>query len=154
APPPFIIGDMNAKPQPRNAARIQRLLLNWFAVHKRDMPWRRTRDPYAILVSEFMLQQTQVSRVLPKYLEFLDRFSTVEALARASVSDVLKTWSGLGYNMRAIRLQKVAQEVGKRFEGVVPSEPSTLRTLPGIGAYSAAAIACFAYNAQVPTIDT
>ncbi|MSP78669.1 MAG: A/G-specific adenine glycosylase [Dehalococcoidia bacterium] len=133
--------------------RVHRLLLEWFATHKRDMPWRRTRDPFAILVSEFMLQQTQVARVTPKYEVFMTRFPTIEALAAASVSEVLKAWSGLGYNMRSIRLHRVAQEVVKSFGGTIPSAPDDLRKLPGIGAYSAAAVACFAFAAQMPTID-
>ena len=116
---------------------IAHLLLNWYERHGRaHLPWRRTRDPYSILVSEFMLQQTQVDRVLPKYEAFLARFPGVASLAAATTADVLRMWQGLGYNSRAVRLKQIAQMVVDRFGGVMPSDEQTLRSLPGIGPYS------------------
>jgi A/G-specific adenine glycosylase len=129
-------------------------LLAWYAVNRRDLPWRRTRDPYKILLSEMMLQQTQVPRVLPRWLAWLERFPTLEALAAAPTADVLREWSGLGYNSRAIRLQAVARHVVAEFGGRMPSDVATLRSLPGIGDYTARAVACFAYEQDVPVLDT
>jgi A/G-specific adenine glycosylase len=129
----------------------QTALLAWYGEHRRDLPWRRTHDPYAILVSEVMLQQTQVSRVVPRYLEWLERWPTVEALAAASPADVIRAWAGLGYNRRAVNLHRCAQEVARR--GGFPRDPAELRKLPGLGPYTAAAIACFAFGAQVAAPD-
>jgi A/G-specific adenine glycosylase len=126
--------------------------LAWYSQNARDLPWRHTHDPYAILVSEVMLQQTQVSRVLPRYEAWLARWPTAEALAAAEPADVIRAWDGLGYNRRAIRLHRCAAIVAER--GGFPSEPSELQQLPGIGAYTAAAIACFAFGAQVAAPDT
>jgi A/G-specific adenine glycosylase len=122
---------------------VRHELLAWFAVSGRDLPWRRTRDPYAILVSEVMLQQTQVARVVPRYLEWLARWPTVEALARAPVADVIRAWQGLGYNRRALNLHRAA--------AIVAAEgwPEDLTSLPGIGRYTADAVACFALGADV-----
>jgi A/G-specific adenine glycosylase len=131
---------------------MQELLLAWYSHNARDLPWRRTHDPYAILVSEVMLQQTQVSRVLPRYEAWLARWPTAEALASAEPADVIRAWDGLGYNRRAIRLHRCAAIVAER--GGFPREPSELRQLPGVGAYTAAAIACFAFGAQVAAPDT
>ena len=129
-------------------------MLAWYAANRRDLPWRRTRDPYHILLSEMMLQQTQVPRVLPRYLAWLERFPTLEELAAASTADVLREWSGLGYNSRAVRLQAIARQVVTRCGGRMPQEVEELLTLPGIGDYTARAIACFAYGRDVPVLDT
>jgi A/G-specific adenine glycosylase len=127
-------------------------LLAWYAANGRDLPWRRTRDPYAILVSEVMLQQTQVPRIVPRYEEWLERWPTAEALAAATPADVIRAWAGLGYNRRAVNLHRCAQRVAEL--GGFPREPAELRKLPGIGPYTAAAIACFAFGAQVAAPDT
>ena len=135
-------------------ARIRDGLLSWFREHARDLPWRQTRDPYAILVSEVMLQQTQVDRVLPYYTRFLERFPTVEDLANAATSDVICIWSGLGYNRRAVNLQRAARAIVDAHGGVFPDDPGDLKKLPGIGAYTAGAIAAFAHERDVAFLDT
>lgn len=140
--------------QPVHFARIRDGLLGWFSANARDLPWRRTRDPYAILVSEVMLQQTQVDRVLPYYSRFLERFPTVQELATAPTSDVIRIWSGLGYNRRAVNLQRAAIAVVNEFHGAFPPDPAELRKLPGIGAYTAGAIAAFAHERDVAFLDT
>jgi A/G-specific adenine glycosylase len=140
--------------QEARLARIQDGLLGWFNEHARDLPWRRTRDPYAILVSEVMLQQTQVDRVLPYYTRFLERFPTVEDLAAAATSDVIRFWSGLGYNRRAVNLQRAARAVVDELGGSFPDDPADLKKLPGIGAYTAGAIAAFAHERDVAFLDT
>lgn len=148
---------MTRHPDETRQARVARIrdgLLGWFKVHARDLPWRRTRDPYAILVSEVMLQQTQVDRVLPYYTRFLERFPTVEALATAATSDVIRIWSGLGYNRRAVNLQRAARAVVDVLGGSFPEDPAELKKLPGIGAYTAGAIAAFAYEQDVAFLDT
>ena len=127
-------------------------VLAWYGGNARNLPWRHTHDPYAILVSEVMLQQTQVSLVVPRYLEWLERWPTAEALAAATPADVILAWSGLGYNRRAVNLHRCAQEVAAR--GGFPQEPSELAKLPGIGPYTAAAVACFAFGAQIAAPDT
>jgi A/G-specific adenine glycosylase len=134
--------------------RIRDGLLGWFKENARELPWRRTRDPYAILVSEVMLQQTQVDRVLPYYSRFLERFPTVEDLAAAPTSDVIRIWSGLGYNRRAVNLQRAARAVVDEFGGSFPEDPAELKKLPGIGAYTAGAIAAFAHEQDVAFLDT
>jgi A/G-specific adenine glycosylase len=131
---------------------MQERLLAWYRESGRDLPWRHTRDPYAILVSEVMLQQTQVARIVPRYLEWLERWPTVEALAAATPADAIRTWSGLGYNRRAVNLHRCAQAVVAR--GGFPREPAELEKLPGIGPYTAAAVACFAFGAQIAAPDT
>lgn len=133
---------------------LQQRLLDWYRANARDLPWRRTRDPYRILVSEVMLQQTQVDRVTPKYQEFLRHFPTIEALATAPTADVIRVWSGLGYNRRAINLQRTAQAVVARHGGVMPEDLDALQSLPGIGPYTAGAIACFAFEQDVGFVDT
>lgn len=133
---------------------LQTRLLAWFEANGRDLPWRRTRDPYAILVSEVMLQQTQVDRVLPKYLEFLERFPTFQHLGAAGVGDVIRAWSPLGYNQRAVRLHRLAQEVVANHGGELPRDTEVLRRMTGIGPYTAAALEAFAFGRQVPVIDT
>ncbi|WP_298818930.1 A/G-specific adenine glycosylase [Chloroflexus sp.] len=133
---------------------IQSDLLQWFASHARDLPWRRTRDPYAIMVAEIMLQQTQVDRVIPKYHAFLAAFPTLTALAAAPTAEVIRLWAGLGYNRRAINLQRAAQIIVTQHNGQVPDSVAVLRTLPGIGPYTAGAIACFAFEQDVAFLDT
>ena len=123
-------------------------LLAWFAVHGRDLPWRRTRDPYAILVCEVMLQQTQVNRVVPRYLAWLERWPTVEALAGASTAEVIREWQGLGYNRRALNLHRAAVQIA------AGGWPADLTDLPGVGRYTADAVACFAFGRDVLPVDT
>ena len=125
-------------------------LLRWYGRSSRPLPWRRTADPYAILVSEMMAQQTQIARVLPAYERFLARFPTLTALARASLGDVLREWSGLGYNRRARDLHRIA----RTHPAGLPRSVEALDALPGVGAYTAGAIACFAYGDAVPFADT
>ena len=127
---------------------MKELLLAWFRENGRDLPWRRTRDPYAILVSEVMLQQTQVDRVIPRYLRFLERWPTVEALAAAAAADVIVEWQGLGYNRRALNLHRAARAVA---EGGWPED---LTELPGVGPYTAAALGNFAFGRDVLPVDT
>jgi A/G-specific adenine glycosylase len=122
-------------------------LLAWFREHGRDLPWRRTRDPYAILVSEVMLQQTQAARVAPHFVAWLERWPTVEALAAAPTADVLRAWQGLGYNRRALNLQRAAREVAAN------GWPEDLTELPGVGRYTADAVACFALGRSVLPLD-
>ena len=133
---------------------IQERLLGWYAAHQRNLPWRNTSDPYAILVAEIMLQQTQVVRVIPKYTRFLEQFPTWKALAEASPGTVIRAWEGLGYNRRAIRLQSTARQVLERFEGHLPRNPRQLEELDGVGRYTAAAVACFAFGIPTPVVDT
>lgn len=132
-----------------------RALLAWYAAEGRaTLPWRHTRDPYAILVSEVMLQQTQVERVLPKYRAFLEQFPTLAALAAAPVAEVIRAWAGLGYNMRAVRLHEIARQAVERYGGTLPGSLDELLQLKGIGRYTAGAIACFAFGLPVATVDT
>ncbi len=128
-------------------------LLQWYSSNKRDLPWRKTVDSYHIVVSEFMLQQTQVSRVIEKYQEFLTLFPTIQALAAASSADVIKAWSGLGYNRRALLLHRFAQEVVTKYHGIIPSSAVELHSLSGVGAYMAGSIASFAFNLSEPSVD-
>jgi A/G-specific adenine glycosylase len=129
-------------------------LLAWFAANRRDLPWRHTRDPYRILVSEVMLQQTQVDRVIPYYAAWLEQFPTVHALAGAPTAEVITAWAGLGYNRRAVNLQRTAQYVVEKLGGVFPSDVEHLVELPGIGPYTAGAIAAFAFEQDSAFIDT
>jgi A/G-specific adenine glycosylase len=133
---------------------FQNEILAWYAVNKRDLPWRQDRDPYHILLSELMLQQTQVSRVIPKYKQWLAAFPSLEALANAPVRDVLRLWSGLGYNRRAVYLHQAASTIVTQLNYAWPRTPSELEKLPGIGKYTAAAVACFAFDEQIPVVDT
>jgi A/G-specific adenine glycosylase len=126
---------------------VKTTLLDWFSVHGRDLPWRHTRDPYAILVSEVMLQQTQVDRVVPRYRRWLERWPTAEALAAASPAEVIREWQGLGYNRRAVNLHRAAREIAER------GWPDDLTQLPGVGRYTADAIACFALGRDVLPVD-
>jgi A/G-specific adenine glycosylase len=134
--------------------RFQTKLLKWYEKHGRDLPWRKTSDPYHILVSEVMLQQTQVDRVIPKYHEFLDRYPSFEELADAPVSDVKKTWYPLGYNIRPERLHSIACETVERYGGQLPSNAEELLSFKGIGRYTAGAIRSFAFNEDAPILDT
>lgn len=135
-------------------ASVQELLLQWYAREQRNLPWRNISDAYAILVSEIMLQQTQVDRVLPKYQQFLTAFPTLATLADAPTADVIAAWVPLGYNMRAVRLQAIARQVMAEYNGCIPDTLEELLKLKGIGRYTAGAIACFAYHKQVATVDT
>jgi len=121
---------------------------------RHDLPWRQTRDPYAVLVSEVMLQQTQVSRVLAKYGDWLTAFPSVDALGAAPLEAVLRAWQGLGYNRRAVNLKRTAEVISDKHAGRVPRDPVVLRTLPGIGPATAAGVAVFAYNDPVPYLET
>lgn len=132
---------------------IRRSLLRWYDRHARDLPWRRTRDPYAIWVSETMLQQTRVETVIPYFERFLERFPTVEALARAHEDAVLSQWSGLGYYRRARLLHAGAREVVSRYGGRVPEDPEARRALPGVGRYTAGAIGSIAFDRAEPVVD-
>jgi A/G-specific adenine glycosylase len=137
----------------KNVSTFRRSLAVWFALHGRDLPWRKTRDPYAILVSEFMLQQTQVATVIPYYNKWLRQFPDFASVARASQNDVLHAWQGLGYYNRARNLHATAKIVQERYRGVFPSNTSTIRKLPGIGRYTANAVATFALNQSVPIVE-
>jgi len=143
------------KPFPKGeTSQLHTVLLGWYAQHQRDLPWRKTRDPYAILVAEVMLQQTQVERVVPKYQEFLERFPSFEALAEAPRAEVIRRWAPLGYNLRAVRLHEAARQVAAQFGGRLPSGLEDLRRLKGLGPYTAAAVACFAFGQDVAVVDT
>jgi len=128
--------------------------MKWFEPRRHAYPWRGTSDPYAVLVSEIMLQQTQAARVVPAYERFLGRFPTVAALARASRADVVRVWEGLGYNRRPVALSEAARAIVSDHRGRVPADPEELKRLPGVGPYTAAAIASFAYGAALAAVDT
>ena len=143
-------------PLPDRAAALafSRRLRAWFRRHGRDLPWRRTRDPYRILVSELMLQQTQVSRVVDYYARFLERFPTLHALAESPQEHVVESWEGLGYYARARNLHALARRVTRDGAGTLPDVPHELRALPGVGAYTAGAVASFAYERRAALVDT
>ncbi len=143
-----------ALPHASARRRFRTRLLAWYGRHGRDLPWRTTDDPYHILVSEMMLQQTQVDRVLPKYYEWLARFPSLAALAGAAEADVTSTWRPLGYNIRPARLQSIAREAVSRFGGQLPSDEETLLSFKGIGRYTAGAIRSFAFGARAAILDT
>jgi A/G-specific adenine glycosylase len=126
---------------------VEQLLLAWFSHNGRDLPWRRTTDPYAVLVSEVMAQQTQVDRVVPRWERWLERWPTVEALAAASAADVIREWQGLGYNRRALALHRATQRISAH------GWPDDLTELPGVGRYTADAVACFAFGRDVLPVD-
>jgi A/G-specific adenine glycosylase len=134
--------------------RFRRRLLEWYRRNGRDLPWRKTADPYHILVSEVMLQQTQVDRVLPKYDEWLRKYPSLEALASAPETDVTETWRPLGYNVRPRRLHAIARESMSRYGGQLPSDEATLRSFKGIGAYTAGAVLSFAFGQRAAILDT
>jgi A/G-specific adenine glycosylase len=141
-------------PVPALRQRFRRRLLTWYRRHGRDLPWRRTDDPYHILVSEMMLQQTQVDRVLPKYHEWLDKYPSLQALAEADEQEVTHTWRPLGYNIRPLRLHTIARESMARYGGRLPSDEETLLSFKGIGAYTAGAIRSFAFGQRAAILDT
>ena len=139
---------------PAQAPEFRRLLLRWFRQHGRDLPWRRTRNPYHVIVSEFMLQQTQVSRVEGYYHRFLERYPTMESLASAAPASVRESWDGLGYYRRAANLHLLAKDVVQNRGGLIPSDPDELRQLPGVGRYTAGAVASFAFERSTAAVDT
>jgi A/G-specific adenine glycosylase len=139
---------------PKKIKLFQKKILAWYAYHKRVLPWRKKRDPYSIFISEIMSQQTQLIRVIPKFELWMQRFPNIQSLAEASVADVLKYWSGLGYNRRALNLKKAAEIIIKNFNGKFPNTEKELLQLPGIGKYTARALLCFAFNQQVAVVDT
>lgn len=134
--------------------KFQNQILNWYEKHKRDLPWRKNRNPYDILISEVMSQQTQIARVIPKYNAWVTELPTIQHLANAPTADVLRLWSGLGYNRRALNLKKTAENITKKFSGEFPQNEKQLLELPGIGIYTARAILCFAFNKQIAVVDT
>ena len=140
-------------PAPQNVRAFHHSLARWYRRHGRDLPWRGTRDPYAILVSEFMLQQTQVATVIPYYHQWLRRFPDFGPLARALENEVLRAWQGLGYYARARNLRATAKTVMDRYGGNFPPEIEQMRQLPGIGKYTAHAVASFAFNQPVPIVE-
>ncbi|MFO7694022.1 MAG: hypothetical protein R6V57_13115 [Vicinamibacterales bacterium] len=142
------------EPVPAERQRFRRILLRWYDRHGRDLPWRRTDDPYHILVSEIMLQQTQVDRVLPKYDEWLGKYPSLGALAGAREEAAVETWYPLGYNVRPRRLHAIAREAVARFGGELPSDEATLRSFKGIGPYTAGALMSFAFRKRAPILDT
>ena len=133
---------------------FQTKILAWYRLNKRDFPWRKTTDPYAVLISEIMLQQTQAVRVVPYYEKFMKKFPTIEDLASAKNTEVLKIWSGLGFNNRAIRLKEIAKTIQNEYGSVFPKQIDQLLTLKGIGTYTAAAVLAFAFNKKAAVIDT
>jgi A/G-specific adenine glycosylase len=141
-------------PPPNDRRRFRERLLTWYRRHGRDLPWRKTADPYHILVSEIMLQQTQVDRVLPKYAEWLRKYPSFVALAAAPEQEVTDTWYPLGYNVRPRRLQTIAREAVAHYGGELPSDEATLLSFKGIGAYTAGAIRSFAFHERAAILDT
>jgi A/G-specific adenine glycosylase len=141
-------------PAPPDRRRFRQRLLGWYRRNGRDLPWRKTDDPYHILVSEIMLQQTQVDRVLPKYIEWLDKYPSFHVLANAPDDEVTATWYPLGYNIRPKRLQSIAREAVSRYGGQLPSDQETLLSFKGIGAYTAGAIRSFAFGERAAILDT
>ncbi len=141
-------------PAPAARQRFRRRLLDWYRANGRDLPWRKTDDPYHILVSEMMLQQTQVDRVLPKYHEWLAKYPSLTALAVADQETVTQTWRPLGYNIRPRRLHAIARESVERYGGELPSDEATLLSFKGIGAYTAGAIRSFAFGQRAAILDT
>lgn len=141
-------------PLPPDRRRFRQRLLSWYGRHGRDLPWRKTADPYHILVSEIMLQQTQVDRVLPKYAEWLDKYPSFGTLASAPEKEVTDTWYPLGYNIRPRRLQAIAREAVANYGGRLPSDEATLLSFKGIGAYTAGAIRSFAFRERAAILDT
>src|SRR2546423_8929076 len=140
--------------KPKSAQAFSRKLLAWWARAARDLPWRNTRDPYRVLVSEFMLQQTQVARVAEYYPRFIERFPDLETLARAKPRAVREQWDGLGYYARARNLHALAKDVTRRHDATLPSDPEELIKLPGVRRYTAGAVASFAYKKPEPAADT
>ena len=135
-------------------AALRAAVLGWYARSRRDLPWRRTTDPYTVLVSEVMLQQTQVPRVIPKYQAFLDRFPSASQCAAAPVADVVRAWAGLGYNRRAVNLHRAAVAVVERHGGGFPNDLDALMALPGVGPYTARAVLTFAFGRDVGIVES
>ncbi|HLD24980.1 MAG TPA: Fe-S cluster assembly protein HesB [Patescibacteria group bacterium] len=133
---------------------FQLKIFTWWEIHKRDLPWRHTRDPYRIFVSEVMLQQTQVLRVIPKYREFIKRFPTISDLANASAADVLRLWKGMGYNRRALFLYNAAHKIVEHYKSEFPVTEAQLSKLPGVGIYTARAILVFSFGENIALVDT
>jgi A/G-specific adenine glycosylase len=133
---------------------FQKKILDWYTENKRDLPWRTTREPYRILISEIMSQQTQLLRVVPKYNAWIEKFPKIEFLANAKLSDVLQYWSGLGYNRRALNLKKTAEIIVEKYHCKFPQSEAELKSLPGIGKYTARAVLCFAFDKQITVVDT
>jgi len=138
---------------PKSIIQFQHTILNRYAQHRRDLPRRTTTDPYQIWVSEIMLQQTQVDRVIPKYFNFLEQFPTIQELSTADKQQLLTARSGLGYNSRALNLQKTAQVIVHEYNGIIPNTIDQLKKLPGIWPYTAGAICAFAFNKEIPVVD-
>ncbi|OFW11457.1 MAG: adenine glycosylase [Acidobacteria bacterium RIFCSPLOWO2_02_FULL_67_36] len=145
---------MRHLPAPAARQWFRRRLLDWYRRNGRDLPWRRTDNPYHILVSEVMLQQTQVDRVLPKYHEWLSKYPTLASLAAADETIVAETWRPLGYNIRPRRLQSIARESVERYGGELPSDHETLLSFKGVGAYTAGAVMSFAFGRRAAILDT
>jgi A/G-specific adenine glycosylase len=143
-----------ALPPPALRRTFRRKLLKWYGQNGRDLPWRKTDDPYHILVSEIMLQQTQVDRVLPKYEEWLSKFPTLGDLAAAPLDDVVRTWYPLGYNIRPRRLHSIARDAVAQYGGRLPGDGATLRSFKGIGAYTEGALLSFAFRQRAAILDT
>ena len=143
-----------ANPDQQTKRRFQTRLLKWYDKWGRDLPWRRTMDPYKILVSEVMLQQTQVERVIPKYHEFLGKYPTLKDLAASKPDDVREAWYPLGYNVRPYRLHSIARETVVRYGGTLPQKDEQLQSMKGIGRYTAGAVRTFAFNEDAPILDT
>lgn len=141
-------------PAPNLRQAFRRRLLAWYDEHGRDLPWRRASDPYHILVSEIMLQQTQVDRVLPKYEEWLGKYPTLASLADAPIDEVVQAWYPLGYNIRPRRLHSIAREAVASYGGALPSDEATLLSFKGIGQYTAGAIRSFAFRERAAILDT
>jgi len=150
---PEILRDVSTSLDMTKEKAFRSTLLRWYRQHGRDLPWRRTRDPYAVLVSEFMLQQTQVATVLPYYRKWLQRFSNFAAVARASEAEVLHAWQGLGYYARATNLHSTAKRVVDRYRGQFPQSIEQMEQLPGLGKYTAHAVATFAFDQPVPVVE-
>ncbi|MBI2418076.1 MAG: Fe-S cluster assembly protein HesB [Ignavibacteriales bacterium] len=141
-------------PVPLAAITIfRKKILSWYKLHKRVLPWRDTGNPYHVLISEYMLQQTQVARVMPFFLRWIEKYPDLTSLAKSKQGDVLALWNGLGYNSRAIRLRESAIKIVNGHNAIIPSDYNTLKKLPGIGDYMASSIPAFAYNKTLPVID-
>jgi A/G-specific adenine glycosylase len=156
--PPFVSRkptySLSSEPDDAKAEAVRRALISWFEENGRDLPWRRTRDPWRILVSEVMLQQIQVKRAITFYEAFLERFATPRALAEAPLTEALRVWGNLGRYRRVVNLHRTARILTEEFGGEVPSDPGVLTRLPGIGPYTAGAVACFAFEKDVAFLDT
>jgi A/G-specific adenine glycosylase len=145
---------MNKRLSSARISTFRKKILVYYDVHGRDLPWRRTHNPYRILVSEIMLQQTQVERVIEKYNDFLAAFPDFSSLAKAPLAKLLRIWSGMGYNRRALSLKALAQKVVEEHQGRLPQDRENLLALPGIGKYTAGAVTAFAFNKPVVFMDT